>query len=81
MTDGSLTKEFRGVEVVSHAGYRGAEQPVRVALEGRWWQVTGILKRWREPEHEYVRVRLDNGSQHLLRHTLDTDDWEIAEKS
>ena len=64
--------------MVSHAGYRGAERPVQVVSHGVRREIREIVQRWREPEHEYFRVRLDDDTLQVLRHTLDADDWELA---
>lgn len=69
--------EFQPARVMALAGYRGAQRPQRIAQAGREFQINTVLRQWREPDFEYFLVRLDNGSEVLLRHTLDGDDWAL----
>jgi len=66
------------VTVECHAGYRGEETPRRFTLSGRTVEVTDVLDRWLAPDHRYFRVRGDDGDVYVLRHDIDSGEWELT---
>ncbi|MBP7866764.1 MAG: hypothetical protein KA419_12535 [Acidobacteria bacterium] len=69
------------VEVLTYSGCRADERPEAVVLDGRRRAVTAVLARWREPDGECFEVRLDDGSERLLRHREPEDRWETELQS
>jgi len=67
------------VRVECHAGYKGAERPVRFFLDNRCYQIFEILDRWYEPEDSFFKVLADDGNLYILRHTpgMNADLWTL----
>jgi len=60
------------------AGHRGEAEPVRFTLGSRTVDITDILDRWLAPDHRYFKVLGKDGGIYILRHTADTDRWELT---
>jgi hypothetical protein len=70
------------IQVESYAGARADETPRRFALHGRSIEVLEVLDRWYQveskpewPRADYFKVRGDDGSDYLLKHDLESDEW------
>jgi hypothetical protein len=70
------------IRVESYAGARADETPRRFALQGRSIEVLEVLDRWYQveskpewPRADYFKVRGDDGSDYLLKHDLESDEW------
>lgn len=55
------------LEVETYSGYKADERPVRFVWNGRRFEVTRILDRWREPDQMCFRVLADDGNVYTLR--------------
>ncbi len=42
-------------------------------------QIREIVDRWYEIDHNCFKVRADDGGLYLLRHDLNSDQWELVE--
>jgi hypothetical protein len=71
----SLTQNIR---VVSYAGYRAEESPLRFFLGQRKIEVCEVLDRWMGPDHRYFKVRGDDGARYILRHDTVLDSWDLT---
>lgn len=69
---------FDRVRVECYAGYRGEEEPRRFVWQEQHLQVAEILDRWLDPTHRYFKVRADEGTVYLLRHDVDSGEWELS---
>ena len=68
------------VQVECHAGYKGAERPLRFRLGDHSYEVEEILDRWYEPEDTFFKVRASDGNLYVLSHTpgIHADLWTLA---
>lgn len=66
------------VRVECYSGYKADERPVRFHLGEKTLEVAEILDRWYGEEHEYFKVRADDGNTYLLRHLRKDDRWELT---
>jgi hypothetical protein len=65
------------VEVETYSGYKADERPLRFRLGDRWLRVEEVTDRWYDPEATYFRVRAEDGSTYVLRHSEAGDRWTL----
>lgn len=67
------------VQVECYAGQKADERPVRFTLGGRTFEVEEVLDQWYGPEDIYFRVRADDSSLYILRHSqnVQDDSWTL----
>lgn len=66
------------VSVTCYAGYKADERPTSFTLGGETFVVTEIVDRWYDRDGNYFKVIVVGGAQHLLRHDLNEDAWELV---
>jgi len=66
------------LHVECYAGYRGEETPRRFTLGERPIDVAEVLDRWLARDHRYFKVRGDDGSVYILRHDVESLEWELT---
>ncbi len=66
------------VQVSCHAGYQGEQTPRRFALGRREREIVEVIDRWLDPRHCYFKVRADDGGIYILRHDVDSAQWELT---
>ena len=66
------------LEVECYAGYKGEETPRRLIIGGRALLVLDVIDRWLAPDHSYFKVRCDNGAIFIIRHDLESLEWELT---
>jgi hypothetical protein len=64
-------------QVETYSGSRLHEYPRRFTWEGRWLEVSRVLKRWRDPDHLCFTVRAVDGRTYLLRYHTRRDAWDV----
>ena len=72
-----MSERYQNVTVVCYAGYRGEEEPRRFSFAGRKLEVSEILDRWLDPHHRYFKVQGNDEGIYMLRHNVDTSEWEL----
>ncbi|WP_224982979.1 DUF6504 family protein [Geomonas agri] len=80
MTDHAGDKRSGGdpITVASYAGYKADERPTSFTWRERSFEVIDIIDRWYYQDGNYFKVRVADGGQHLLRHDLNQDRWELV---
>jgi hypothetical protein len=73
-----IRDRFDKVRVECYAGYRGEEEPRRFVWKGRQLDVVEIADRWLDPTHRYFKVLASDGAVYLLRHDVDSGEWELT---
>lgn len=73
-----MTSGFFRLHVECYAGYRGEETPRRFTIGERTVEVAEVLDRWLAPDHRYFKVRGEDGGMYILRHDLESSDWELT---
>lgn len=66
------------VSVECYAGYRGDESPRFFSMGKKRIEVSKILDRWLSPEHRYFKVRGDDEAVYILRHDMESGEWELT---
>lgn len=67
----------RLLRVECHAGYTGAERPLRIWLDGQFAEVRVVEDRWYSPGATYFRVVTAIGERYVLRHEDAQDSWSL----
>ena len=71
----------RRVSVRTYSGFKADERPTSFSLGGCDVGVVEVVDRWYDLDHNYFKVRGDDGKGYLLRHDLNADAWELVEQS
>ncbi|MGA2268486.1 MAG: hypothetical protein ABSH44_08465 [Bryobacteraceae bacterium] len=65
------------LRVECYSGFKADERPLRFQLGERWLEVEEVLDRWYDPHAIYFRVRANDGSLYILRHSEPDDVWTL----
>ena len=65
------------IQVECYAGYRGEETPRGFWLGAKRIEVRDIQDRWIAPDHRYFRLVGDDGSLYIIRHDMESLEWEL----
>ena len=68
---------MENVTVISHAGTRPAEYPLRFYSEGRKIEIIEIKKRWLSPGCRCFRVLGDDNIVYDLQYDENKDTWSL----
>jgi hypothetical protein len=78
---------LKAIEVESYAGVKADETPRRFALNEHTIEVDEVLDRWYQsesrpewPRADYFKVRDVDGSEYLLKHDLESDEWFLGQR-
>jgi hypothetical protein len=66
------------VRVECYEGYRGQETPRRFFFGQRAVEVDEVVDRWLAPDHRYFKVAGADGSVYILRHDIESGEWELT---
>ncbi|GFO66377.1 DUF6504 family protein [Geomonas paludis] len=66
------------VAVTCYAGYKADERPTAFTWREQRYHVIDIVDRWYDQDGNYFKVLVQEGGQHLLRHDLNEDRWELV---
>ena len=66
------------LRVECYAGYRGEETPRAFHLGDRRIEAAEVLDRWLAPDHRYFKLRGGDGGLYILRHDVETGEWELT---
>ncbi len=66
------------VRVESYAGYRGEETPRSLGFGSKNLEVRDVLDRWLGPDHRYFKVLAQDGCVYIVRHDIETGEWELT---
>jgi hypothetical protein len=65
--------------VETYDGYRAGERPLRFHIGAKKREVVEILDRWFGEDHDYFKVRADDGAVYVLRYGRCEDGWELTQ--
>jgi hypothetical protein len=75
------------IEVECYAGAKADETPRRFTLNEQPIEVGEVLDRWYQiesrpewPRADYFKVRATDGSDYLLKHDLESDEWFLGQR-
>lgn len=68
------------ITVTCYAGYKADERPTSFKLGERTLVVREIVDRWYDRDYNCFKVVVEDGTEYLLRHDMDEDEWDIVEK-
>lgn len=66
------------IRVESYDGYRAVERPLRFYVGDRKHEVAELLDRWYGEDHDYFKVRAEDGGVYVLRYGRRDDLWEVT---
>ncbi|MFZ7112572.1 MAG: hypothetical protein ACOWYE_12890 [Desulfatiglandales bacterium] len=66
------------IEVVAYSGYKANERPLYLELGGKKVGVEAVIDRWYGLEHDYFKVRADDGKVYLIRWNRVLDLWFLV---
>jgi hypothetical protein len=66
------------VHVQSGAPRKSDDTPTVFTIGDRKFNVQEVLDRWDGADHTYFRVLAEDGIIYILRHDLQTDEWEVT---
>jgi hypothetical protein len=66
------------VQVDCYAGYKGEQTPRAFTVGDRRVAVQEVLDQWLAPDHRYFKIKGDDGGLYILRHDIESTDWEIT---
>jgi hypothetical protein len=66
------------IAVECYAGHRGDETPRAIRLGDRRVAVAELLDRWLAPDHRYFKLRGDDGDIYIIRHDVESGQWELT---
>ncbi len=67
------------IKVRTAPGNGPQEDPVSFTIVERTFLVTEILDRWYGSESAYFKLIADDGNLYMIKHELETDDWELVQ--
>jgi hypothetical protein len=74
------------IRVECYAGSKADETPRRFWREGRLVEIAEVADRWYQvesqlewPRADYFKVRGADGSEYLLKHDLESDEWYLGQ--
>ena len=77
--------ELIAVRVESYSGYKADEYPVSFYWNDKKFEVQDIIDHWYQgevnpewPVSDYFRVLTISGTQHLIKHDIDSDVWYLC---
>jgi hypothetical protein len=75
------------IQVKCYAGIKADETPRRFTLNENTIEVGEVLDRWYQvesrpewPRADYFKVRAADGSEYLLKHDLESDEWFLGQR-
>jgi hypothetical protein len=69
------------IRVDTYDGYRSGERPLRFHIGRKRREVVDVLDRWYGEDHDYFKVRADDGAVYVLRCQRSGDRWELMQYS
>ena len=68
------------MQVQCYSGRKADEKPVRFQLRDREYLVEEVVDQWYGPEHQFFKLRADDGNLYILRHqtSVPNGEWEIV---
>lgn len=66
--------------VQCYAGGKADERPLRFHLNDHEYLVEEVLDQWYGPEHQFFKLRADDGNLYILRHQTSVPDgeWQLV---
>ncbi len=65
------------IKVSTYSGYKADERPLSFTIRKREFRVEEVIDRWYGVDHDYFKVRADDGHIYVLRHDRN-DGWELV---
>jgi len=68
------------MQVHCYSGRKADEKPVRFQLRDREYMVEEVVDQWYGPEHQFFKLRADDGNLYILRHqtSVPNGEWELV---
>ncbi len=66
------------IKVKAYSGYKAEERPISFTLGEKELRVEDLLDRWYGEDHEYFKLRRDDGCIYIIRYNRGEDFWELV---
>ena len=66
------------IRVNTYAGYKANERPQAIVMGGKSLKVEEILDRWTGEDHDYFKLKADDGALYIIRYDRESDEWELT---
>lgn len=73
-------KYQKRVKVTAYSGHKLNERPVSFFLNKRNYKVKQIIERWRDPDHDFFKVKADDGKEYILKWNRERDEWILGKR-
>jgi hypothetical protein len=74
----SRGETIESLHVECYAGYRGEETPRAFSIGDCRIDIAQVLDQWLAPEHRYFKVADAAGDTYILRHDINSGQWELT---
>jgi len=68
------------LQVQCNPGSKADERPLRFQLNDHEYMVEELIDQWYGPEHQFFKLRADDGNLYILRHqtSVPNGEWELV---
>jgi len=66
------------ISVKCYSGYRVDENPISIRFDSLVVKVDKIIDQWLDPDHRYFKFIGDNAATYIIRHDMNSLDWELT---
>ncbi len=66
------------ISVEAYSGYKANERPKALVIRDKRLEVKEVLDRWYGEEHDYFKVRAEDGFIYIIRYDRFKDEWELV---
>ncbi|MDH3974671.1 MAG: hypothetical protein OEV42_10380 [Deltaproteobacteria bacterium] len=66
------------IAVEAYSGHKANERPLAIRLDEKRLEVVDILDRWYGEDHEYFKIKAEDGCLYIIRYDRINDLWELT---
>ena len=66
------------ISVKCYSGYRVDEKPKCIRFANLMVHVDQIVDQWLDPDYRYFKCTGDDGATYIIRHDMDSLEWELT---
>jgi hypothetical protein len=66
------------IQVEAYAGYKANERPRSIKIRERVLPIVEVLDRWYGTDHDYFKLKAEDGYIYIIRYDRGTDVWDFT---
>lgn len=66
------------IKVNAYSGYKANERPLSFTMGDRLFRVEKTLDHWCGEDHDYFKLKADDGCIYIIRYEREKDEWELT---